>query len=261
MANTRPLALITGASAGIGECFARRLAKDGYGLILVARRRDRLESLAAELGGAEIIQADLTRAEELKLVEDRIASATDLALVVNNAGFGIPGIFSETPIEGLERMHLLHVMVTLRLSHAALKAMTARGKGALINVSSVAGFGQSPGAVCYYATKAWMNNFTKGLYLELKAMRSPVKVQALCPGFTLTEFQDVAGTGRIGVPAWMWMRAEDVVDASLLGLAAGKLFVIPGAIYKLGAMVLPWAGWFRVHLARRDRGFGKAPVK
>ena len=251
MANIRPLALVTGASAGIGETFARRLARDGYDLILVARRRDRLESLAAELGGAEILVADLTDTKELRLVEERIASA-DLDLLVSNAGIGIPGIFFEAPIDSIDRMNRLHVVVTARLAHAALKRMTARGRGAVINVSSVAGFGQSPGSVSYYATKAWMNNFTKGLYLELKMLRSPVKVQALCPGFTISEFHDVAGEGREGVPAWIWMRPEDVVDASLRGLASGKLFVIPGAIYKVGARVLPWLGWLQVQLARRE---------
>ena len=252
MANTGPLALVTGASAGIGETFARRLARDGYRLILVARRRDRLESLASGLGGAEIVAADLTKDDDLKLVEDHIAAA-DLDLLVNNAGFGARGFFFETPLDDTYRMHRLHVLATLRLTHAALKGMTARGTGAIINVSSVAGFGQSPGSVSYYATKAWMNSFTKGLHLELQAARSPVKVQALCPGFTLSEFHDAAGLGRQGVPAWMWMSSEAVVDASLRGLAAGKLFVVPGAIYKLAVVALPRIGWISMRMARRLR--------
>jgi uncharacterized protein len=251
MANIRPLALVTGASAGIGAAFARRLARDGYGLILVARRRDRLEALAAELGGAEVLEADLTNAEELKLVEDRITAATDLELLVNNAGFGIDGLFFEVPLDGQDQMHRLHVMATMRLTHAALKVMTARAQGSVINVSSVAGFMQRAGGVCYYATKAWMNSFTKGLYLELKRAHSPVKVQALCPGFTHSEFHEVKGTDQKQFPSWLWMRAEDVVDASLRGLAAGKLFVVPGAIYKLAVVFVPWVPtWLQVRLAK-----------
>ncbi len=252
MASTGPLALVTGASAGIGATFARRLARDGYRLILVARRRDRLDALATELGGAEILDADLTNVEELEQVEDRIAAATDLELLVNNAGFGTRGRFFEIPLDSQDQMHRLHVMATMRLTHAALKGMTARAKGGVINVSSVAGFGQSPGSVSYYATKAWMNSFTKGVYLELKAVRSPVRVQALCPGFTLSEFHDVVEIDRKSIPSWMWMRAEDVVDASLRGLAAGKLFVVPGAIYKLAVVILPLIpNWLRIRMATR----------
>jgi len=226
-------ALVTGASSGIGATFARRLAKDGYRLILVARRRDRLEALAREIGGAEILVADLTIEEELKRVENRIAFADDLTLLVNNAGFGVEGRYAEVPVDGQVQMHRLHVMATLRLTHAALKGMVARGAGAVVNVSSVAGFAQSPGAVSYCATKAWMNSFTEGLAMELRSRNSKVKVQALCPGFTLSEFHDVARMDRNRVAGWLWMRAEDVVDASLRGLARGTLFVVPGAVYKL----------------------------
>ena len=226
-------ALVTGASSGIGATFARRLAKDGYRLILVARRRDRLEALAREIGGAEILVADLTIEEELKRVENRIAFADDLTLLVNNAGFGVEGRYAEVPVDGQVQMHRLHVMATLRLTHAALKGMVARGAGAVVNVSSVAGFAQSPGAVSYCATKAWMNSFTEGLAMELRSRNSRVKVQALCPGFTLSEFHDVARMDRNRVAGWLWMRAEDVVDASLRGLVRGTLFVVPGAVYKL----------------------------
>jgi short-subunit dehydrogenase len=134
-------------------------------------------------------------------------------------------------------MHRLHVMATMRLSRAALAAMVRRGRGGVINVSSVAGFGQSPGNVSYCATKAWMNSFTDGLDLELKSAGSPVRVQALCPGFTTTEFHDALGMSRDGIPRWLWMRAEDVVDASLRGLKRGKVFVVPGAIYRTVVML------------------------
>jgi hypothetical protein len=227
----RPLALVTGASSGIGATFARALAKRGYGLVLVARRKDRIAALARELNG-EAFPADLTSAAELKLVEDRIAAAEDLELLVNNAGFGVTGRFWEADLDGQDRMHRLHVDATVRLTHAALRGMVARGKGGVINVSSVAGFVQSPGSTSYGATKRWMNAFTEGLYLELKSAGSAVKVQALCPGFTYTEFHDVAGMDRNLIAKRMWLRAEDVVDASLRGLDRGELFVVPGWRYK-----------------------------
>jgi short-subunit dehydrogenase len=226
-------ALVTGASSGIGEVFARRLAKDGYRLILVARRQDRLDRLARELPAADTLAADLTLPHDLALVEARIAAEPQFELLVNNAGFGTKGLYWETPFDAQERMHQLHVMATMRLTRAALAAMVPRAHGGVINVSSVAAFGQSPNNVSYCATKAWMNSFTEGLDLELRGSGSPVRVQALCPGFTVTEFHDAMGLSRDGIPAWLWMRAEDVVDESLRGLAKGKTFVIPGAFYKL----------------------------
>ena len=225
--------MVTGASSGIGAEFARRLSRDGFELILVARRQELLDQLARELGGAEILPADLTLPEDLARVEARIASAPELELLVNNAGFGTWGRFWETPLEGQDQMHRLHVMATMRLTRAALAGMAPRGHGGVINVASVAGFGQSPGSVSYCATKAWMNSFTEGLDLELRGAGSPVRVQSLCPGFTVTGFHDVMGMSREGIPSWLWMRVEDVVDASLRGLENGKLFVVPGAIYKL----------------------------
>ncbi len=233
----RPLALITGASSGIGATFARALADRGYDLVLVARRKDRLEALGREIK-AQVLPADLTKDAELKLVEDRVAAADNLELLVNNAGFGTLGRFWETDVDGQDSMHRLHVLATVRLTHAALRGMVARKSGGVINVSSVAGFAQSPGSTSYGATKRWMNAFTEGLYLELKSAGSPVKVQALCPGFTYSEFHDVLGMDRALIPASLWMRAEDVVETSLRGLDRGDLFVIPGWRYKLLVRVL-----------------------
>jgi short-subunit dehydrogenase len=252
MQNSRPLALVTGASSGIGAVFARKLAARGYRLILVARRRERLEAIAAELGGAEVIAADLTEDPELKLVEERILAAPDLELLINNAGFGSMGRFFEIPVDSQDRMHRLHVIATVRLTHAALLGMIERGKGGVINVSSVAGFGQNPGSISYGATKAWMNSFTDGLDMELKTAGSPVRVQALCPGFTTTEFQDVIGMDRGRVPARLWMRAEDVVEQSLAGLESDKLFVIPGLFYKILSRIIGWTPRsLRMALTRR----------
>ncbi|MDP9169165.1 MAG: SDR family oxidoreductase [Acidobacteriota bacterium] len=241
----RPVALITGASSGIGEVFARKLAATGHDLILVARRADRLQALARELAcDCRIVAADLTSEEGLSEVEQVIGDCTGLALLVNNAGFGTLGRFWEAELEGQYAMHRLHVRATLRLTHAALRNMVPRGAGAVINVSSVAAFTQGVGNVSYCATKAWMNSFTEGIAVELRSVRSPVRVQALCPGFTVTEFHETLGFDRASIPSFLWLRAEQVVDASLKGLARGKVIVIPGWKYKAAVAVLrnlPWA--------------------
>jgi uncharacterized protein len=228
-----PVALVTGASSGIGETFARKLAGMGYRLILVARRKQRLEKLAAGLANAEVLPADLTIDSDLKAVEDRIFATPDLAFLVNNAGFGIHGVFFESDVEAQDRMHRLHIIATERLTHAALKGMAARASGSIINVSSVAAFYTNPLNVSYCATKAWINSFTEGIYLELKSLNSPVRIQALCPGFTYTEFHDVMKMDRNAIPAFLWMPVEKVVTDSLRELQRNRLFVIPGWKYKL----------------------------
>lgn len=232
------LALITGASSGIGATFARHLAARGCNLILVARRKDRLEQQARDIQSshavhAEVLPADLTCDRELKAVEDRIAAAPNLDFLINNAGFGITGRFFSVPVEGQDQMHRLHVLAPMRLMHAALGGMVARRRGSIINVSSVSGFGQNPGSVSYSATKTWMTSFTEGVYMELRSIGSPVRVQALCPGFTLSEFHDAMPFDRKKIPAWMWMTADEVVAASLRALDRGQLIVIPGWRYRL----------------------------
>lgn len=225
-------AVITGASSGIGAVFARRLAHDGFHLVLIARRRHRLEALAAETGDAEVLVADLATDEGIRIVEARLAVLPDLELLINNAGFGIAGAFFDTGIKDHERMHRLHVIATLRLTHAALRRMVPADRGAIVNVSSVAGFTVSPGSVSYAATKHWMNNFTEGLWLDLKTRNSRVQVQALCPGYTLSEFHDVMPMDRSAIPSGWWTDARDVVEASLDGLRQNRLFVIPGLRYR-----------------------------
>jgi short-subunit dehydrogenase len=130
-------------------------------------------------------------------------------------------------------MHRLHIIAIERLTHAALKVMVNRHAGNIINVSSVAGFLSTPNSVSYGATKAWINSFTEGLYVELKSMHSPVRVQALCPGFTYTEFHDALGMDRSVIPRSLWMSAEDVVDTSLRGLEKNQVIVVPGWRYRL----------------------------
>ena len=238
MSDPKPLAVVTGASSGIGATFARALAARGYDLALVARREDRLQQLADDLSKhfpvkCTLLKADLTDAAELRTVEDFLAGAANLQLLVNNAGFGSVGRFYEASLESQDAMHRLHVLATMRLTHAALRNLTPRNQGAIINVASVAAFVPRPGSTSYYATKAWINCFTEGLYLELKSAGSHVRVQAVCPGFTYTEFHDVLGIDRNFISSAWWMPAEGVVDASLQGLEKGKLFVVPGWRYKL----------------------------
>jgi uncharacterized protein len=240
MNKSKPVAMITGASSGIGEVFARKLSSKGYRLILVARRKERLAKLAVELPDAEPVPADLTVDSDLRALEARIAATAGLDFLVNNAGFGVQGAFYKSNVEDQDRMHRLHVIATERLTHAALKGMAARSKGNIVNVSSVAGFFASPFNVSYCATKAWINNFTEGIYLELKSLHSPVRIQALCPGFTHTEFHDVAGMDQNKIPSYLWMSAESVVDASLHGLKKNRLFVIPGRHYQLFVEIYRW---------------------
>jgi short-subunit dehydrogenase len=233
----RPVAVITGASSGLGAIFARKLAAK-HDLLLIARRKERLDELAREVTAqhgcsANVLAADLSDEKDLASVADRIATEEKLALLVNNAGFGTRGLFWELDVEVQEQMHRLQIKATVRLSHAALRNMMKKNAGAIVNVASVAGFARRSGAVSYGSTKAWMIAFTESLYLELRSVQSAVKVQALCPGFTYTEFHDTAQIERKNMaPPWLWLRAEYVVDQSLKGLGKGKLFVIPAWRYK-----------------------------
>jgi len=259
------LAVITGASAGIGAAFARRLGARGFDLLLVARREDRLRALAEEIAALYHVRADTLRVDlacdegVLKLAE-YLRSTPDLGILVNNAGFGVVGYFFESDIAGQNRMHRLHVLATMTLTHAALENLLpkARQGTGVINVSSVAAFQASPQTVSYHATKAWMNAFTQGLAAELAGRNSPVTVQALCPGFTLSEFHDVLGMDRSRIPRSLWMTPDFVVQESLRGFAQKKLIVIPGWRYKaiagfLRAMPSPWIRKLSIAAVRRYR--------
>jgi short-subunit dehydrogenase len=237
------IALITGASSGLGVTFARKLAKAGHDVTLVARRRERLEEVAAEIARdfgvrTDTLVADLATDAGIQTVVHYIDSTPGLGVLVNNAGFGTKGLFFQADIAGQDQMHRVHVMAILHLCHAALRCMVARKQGAIINVSSVAAFTIGAGSVSYGATKAWINAFTKGLDAELRVVNSPVKVQALCPGFTITEFHDTLGMDRALVPRWLWLSADYVVDTSLAALQSSKVIVIPSWKYKLPVTVM-----------------------
>jgi len=225
-----PTSLVTGATAGIGAAFARQLAARGDDLVLVARDEARLRALADDLPtSVEVLPADLATDVGCALVEGRCAAGVDT--LVNNAGIGTTGAFHEVPVEDEERLLRLNVRAVLRLTHAALPPMLARGSGAVLNVSSVAGFfaGGSRGAT-YGASKAWVTNFTESLHLQYAG--TGVRVTALCPGFTRTEFHQRADMDVTGIPGPLWLQADDVVRAALRDLDAGRVLSVPGGQYK-----------------------------
>jgi short-subunit dehydrogenase len=228
----RRLALVTGASTGIGKAFAERLAAEAYDLLLVARSTDRLEALARQLGDsrqvqADVLRADLTNPGDLHSVEERIAKDRPLDLLVNNAGFGTVGRFAELDPEREEEEIRLNVIALMRLTRAALPRMVERGRGAIINVSSMAGLAPTPYYATYGGTKAFVCSFTESLHDELRG--TGVRVQALCPGFTRTEFQERAGVDASRIPSFAWQEASEVVEISLAALGKGTVVCVPGA--------------------------------
>jgi uncharacterized protein len=228
-------ALVTGASAGIGEEFARQLAARDVALTLVARRRDRLETLASELPvDVEVLPADLTDREELAAVERRLASLEDpVDLLVNNAGFGLYGDHAELDMERQQTMIELNVLALTRLARAALGQQLQRGRGGVINVGSTAGFQPNPQGAVYGGTKAFVRSFTEALAEEVR--REPVHVMLLAPGFTDTEFQGVAGVVDGAMPDPARMTAEPVVAAALRDFARDRVVCVPGAANALAA--------------------------
>ncbi len=229
-------ALVTGASVGLGAAFARRLAGEGRDLIVVARDADRLDTLAAELRErylvqVEVLPADLTTDEGCAAVADRLARPdAPVDTLVNNAGFGLYQAFGAASIADEERMLALNVTAVLRLTHAAVTAMRARGRGEVINVSSVAGFLPRGAAATYAASKAWVTSFTEGISLTL--VGSGVRVCAICPGFTHTEFHARAATDMSDLPSWAWLDADRVVAEGLADARAGKPVSVPSVRYK-----------------------------
>jgi uncharacterized protein len=231
------VAAITGASSGLGAVFARKLAARGWNLLLIARRQNRLNEVKEKLETAypvtiDLLVADLADDSSCQYVATRLESLPDLGILVNNAGFGTKGVFWETDLDRQLEMYRLHVMATVRLTRAVLPRMVQRDSGAIINVSSVAAFARTPGNTSYCSTKGWMNDFTEGLHLELRVKGSRVIIQALCPGFTHTEFHDTLGVSRSSVPKSLWLDADFVVDESLRCLKNGKVFVVPDLRYR-----------------------------
>jgi uncharacterized protein len=229
-------ALVTGASSGIGETFARRLAAQGTALVLVARREDRLEALAKELDVAvEVLPADLADPDDLRRVEERVASIADpIELLVNNAGFGTTGPFHTLDAAREEEEIRVNVLAVVRLTRAALPGMVERRHGGVINVSSLAAFQPDPGNAVYGGTKAFVLSFSEAVAEEVR--KTGVRVQCLCPGYTRTEFQTTAEYETSRIPKAVWQTTDQVVDASLAALAKGKVLCVPGAHNKVAAV-------------------------
>jgi uncharacterized protein len=236
-------ALVTGASSGIGAEMARLLGEAGVSTVLVARRGDRLREIADRYDGFEVLEADLNTADGQQRCAARIASEqAPVDLVVNNAGFGTSGMFHELDVDRLAAEVDLNVKALTVLSHAALSAMVPRGRGFLLNVSSVASFQASPGLGVYAATKAYVTSLSEALHAEVKP--HGVHVTALCPGLTRTEFQEHSNTTGLAlkVPDLAWTTVEQVAATGLNDVASNKTLSVPGALYKLavtGSDLLP----------------------
>jgi len=232
MTGHKSTALVTGASAGLGVDFCRQLAERCDVIIAVARRRERLEQLAEELSGrAEVhpVEADLTSVEGVARTMEALRQQGPVDYLVNNAGFGTFGAFHDLGIEGQREMVSLHIDASITLCRAAIPFMRERGSGYIINVSSLGAFLPSAGIAVYGASKAFLNFFSLALQAELEG--SGIEVQALCPGYTHTDFHldlERQGFSKGQVPQQMWMEAPDVVAASLAALGSGRVLVVPG---------------------------------
>lgn len=238
-------ALVTGASSGIGAALARTLGQAGVPTVVVARRQDRLEQLAAEHDGFEVLSADLTTPDGLSAVVGRIETG-DVDFVVNNAGFGTTGRFHELDPDRLANEIELNVAALTRLSHVALRAMVPRGRGWLLNVSSVASFQPAPKLAVYAATKAYVTSLTESLHEE--AEPHGVHVTALCPGLTKTEFMTVSNTGEYSdrFPGIAWTSVDTVVREGLDAVVANRALAVPGVQYKaMASAVSVTPRWIR----------------
>lgn len=237
------VALITGASSGIGAEFARQLARQNYNLILIARRKEKLVTLAAELQGkyankVEVVSRDLSKIEELDHLESELAGR-QIDMLVNNAGFGLNESFQHLPIDRILAMMRLHQEAAVRLTKIVSPEMLLRKSGVIINVSSISAFVPAAGSVIYPATKAFLVSFSKSLQKEVED--GGIKVQALCPGFTRSEFHDTPdykNFDRSIIPKFLWMSAEEVVSHSLKALTGSKVIFIPGFLNRISILLI-----------------------
>ena len=227
--NTRK-ALVTGASSGIGAIYADRLARRGFDLILVARNAERLSTVAGQITATtgrqvEILRADLSDSADRSLVESRLRQDTAIEMLVNNAGFGGVTPLLQSNVDTMEEMIDLNVTALTRLTYAAVPGFVARGRGTVINISSIVAIAPEVLNGVYGGTKAFVLAFTQSLQHELKD--KGVRVQTVLPGATATEFWNVAGLPHENLPSGWLMKTEDMVEAALAGLDAGEVVTIP----------------------------------
>lgn len=231
---TQPIALITGASAGLGVDFARQLAAKGQRLVLAARRKDRLEALAAELGNARAVEIDLSGTGAAnRLIADLTAHGEHVELLVNNAGFGLTGRFADLDGKRQRQMIDLNCGALVELAHTVLPGMIDRKSGTILNVASTAAFQPGPGMAVYFATKAFVLSFSEALHEEVR--KQGVIVSALCPGPTSTEFGEVAGFGPSNLLDKVAADSPSVVRAGLEGIEKRRAIIIPGLMNKATA--------------------------
>ncbi|GGQ46322.1 SDR family NAD(P)-dependent oxidoreductase [Streptomyces mutabilis] len=247
-------ALVTGASAGIGRALAHALADRGYRLVLVSRDAGRLEALAAALPSSglphQVLAADLTTMDGCRRVERRLQDdAHPVELLVNNAGIAPPQPFPRNPVETEETVLDLNVRAVLRLTHAALPGMLARHSGGVLNVASVAALGPGWLASTYPPSKSWLLAFTESVGRSRQVRRAGVRMTAVLPGYTRTEFHSRARISTGNFPAWMWLSPSRVAETALRDLERGRTVSIPGTRYRLlcwalkhlpRPAVLPW---------------------
>lgn len=232
MTRTQPgTAVITGASTGIGSIYADRLARRGHDLILVARNGDRLERLAEELRGktgrnVRTLQADLVRPVELRSVEVLLQRDESITMLVNNAGVGALMPLVQSDVEEMQRMVDLNVSALTRLTYAAAPAFAGRGHGTIVNIASIVAIAPEILNGVYGASKAYVLALSQSLHHELRD--KGVRVQAVLPGATATDFWSIAGNPVENLPQSIVMRADAMVDAALAGLDQGEVVTIPG---------------------------------
>lgn len=223
-------ALVTGASSGIGAIYADRLARRGYDLILVARSQDKLSQLAKRLGDetgrkVETVTADLNNSEDLRRVETVLRTDSRITLLVNNAGIGAAGPLLSSDVDKMDEMISLNVRALTRLTYAAVPGLVARGGGTIINMASMVGIAPEVLNGVYGGTKAFVLALSLSLHKELAEKN--IRVQAVLPGATATDFWDLAGVPVSNLPSAIVMKADAMVDAALAGLDQGEFVTIP----------------------------------